>query len=160
VARSRRRRARGERGASLVELAIVLPFLAVLVFGVIDLGRAWQLQNRLANASREGAAAIQFAPRNVDAGCAGGNNATDRAEQEEPGLTTMPGYAVTVAQVAGGVDTPYVGCGTATPALSLDPGQQVQVSVEATFDLITPLVGAIVGDSITVTRSTDVVVQG
>ncbi len=43
------------RGASLVELALMLPFMLTLVMGVIDLGRAIQFNNILANMSREGA---------------------------------------------------------------------------------------------------------
>lgn len=155
-----RSRGRSDRGLAIVELAIILPFLAILVMGVVDLGRAWQLQNRLSNASREGAAALQFAPRNVDTGCASGNNAVDRARREEPGLTSIGGYAVVAAKVAGGSATSYTGCGTPSPSLAFAPGEQVRVTVQASFDVITPLIGGLVGDPITVRRSTDVVVQG
>jgi Flp pilus assembly protein TadG len=159
---SAERRASGDRGAALVEFALVLPFLAILVFGVVDLGRVWQLQNRLSNASREGAAALQFAPRNVDAACAGGNNANDRSRQEEPSLAAADGYGISVAKIAqpSGVATTYTGCGTTSPLVSLLPGEQVRVTARANFRLFTPIIGNLVGDPLIVRRSTDVVVQG
>jgi Flp pilus assembly protein TadG len=46
---------RNERGANLVEMAIVLPFLLLLLAGVIDLGRAFYTYLSLTNAVREGA---------------------------------------------------------------------------------------------------------
>jgi Flp pilus assembly protein TadG len=46
---------RGERGAVAVELAIILPVLLVLVFGIIDFGHAWYMRHLMSDASREGA---------------------------------------------------------------------------------------------------------
>lgn len=48
-------RSRLERGAAVVELAIVLPLLLVLTFGMIDLARAIHFNNVLVAVSREGA---------------------------------------------------------------------------------------------------------
>ncbi|MCL4745311.1 MAG: pilus assembly protein [Burkholderiaceae bacterium] len=45
----------GQRGVSLVELALILPVLLIMVFGVIDFGRALHFNNILVNISREGA---------------------------------------------------------------------------------------------------------
>ncbi|MFN8028360.1 MAG: TadE family protein [Acidimicrobiia bacterium] len=36
-----RERASGERGAALVELAIILPLLLTLAFGIVEYGSAW-----------------------------------------------------------------------------------------------------------------------
>jgi hypothetical protein len=44
-----------EGGVALVEFAMVLPLLLVLVFGIIDFGRAFQTWITLTNAAREGA---------------------------------------------------------------------------------------------------------
>lgn len=44
-----------ERGQSLVELAVMLPLLAVIVFGAVDVGRAFFAYGAIANAAREGA---------------------------------------------------------------------------------------------------------
>lgn len=43
------------QGQSLIELALILPVLLLLVFGVIDYARAIQFNNILVNMSREGA---------------------------------------------------------------------------------------------------------
>jgi Flp pilus assembly protein TadG len=51
---SRIRRGR-DRGAVAVEMALVLPILIVLVFGVIDFGRLFNAQIAVTQAAREGA---------------------------------------------------------------------------------------------------------
>lgn len=47
-------RAGGDRGAAAVELALLLPLLLFLVFGIIDFGRALNAQITLTQAAREG----------------------------------------------------------------------------------------------------------
>jgi Flp pilus assembly protein TadG len=53
------RRPRGDRqsGAAAVELALVLPILLLLVFGIVDFGRAYNAKISLTQAAREGARA-------------------------------------------------------------------------------------------------------
>ncbi|HEX7018674.1 MAG TPA: TadE/TadG family type IV pilus assembly protein [Gemmatimonadaceae bacterium] len=46
--------ARDERGAALVEFAIIATVLMILMFGIIDFGRALYTKNSLTNAAREG----------------------------------------------------------------------------------------------------------
>jgi hypothetical protein len=46
---------RGERGAALVETALVLPLLLTLTFGIWAAARAWQVHNTLDHAVREAA---------------------------------------------------------------------------------------------------------
>lgn len=46
---------RNERGAAMVEMALVLPIVILLFLGMIDFGRALFLYNNLTNAAREGA---------------------------------------------------------------------------------------------------------
>jgi len=45
----------GDRGAAAVEFALLLPLLLLLVFGIIDFGRALNAQITLTQAAREGA---------------------------------------------------------------------------------------------------------
>lgn len=46
---------RSERGAALLETAIVLPLLLFVAVGIIEFGRAYQTWQVLTNAAREGA---------------------------------------------------------------------------------------------------------
>ena len=46
---------RERRGVAVVEFAIVAPLMFLLVFGIIEFGRALMVQQVLTNASREGA---------------------------------------------------------------------------------------------------------
>ena len=47
-----------ERGAALVEFAIILPILLTLVFGIIEFGRAYEVKVQLTGGVREGARAL------------------------------------------------------------------------------------------------------
>jgi Flp pilus assembly protein TadG len=52
----RRMRAwRDEAGAAAVEFAFVLPVLLLLLFGIVEFGRAWNVRQTLTDAAREGA---------------------------------------------------------------------------------------------------------
>src|SRR5512135_486212 len=50
-----RRCARGAQGQAMVELALTLPMLFLILFGVVDLGRWSMAYVAIANASREAA---------------------------------------------------------------------------------------------------------
>lgn len=52
---ARRRRARDDRGATLIELALILPLLALLAFGTLEFGLAWRDSLTISNALRSGA---------------------------------------------------------------------------------------------------------
>ena len=47
-------RLRDERGATAVEFALIVPLLIVLVIGIAEFGRAFQVQGTLSAAAREG----------------------------------------------------------------------------------------------------------
>jgi Flp pilus assembly protein TadG len=50
---------RGERGTSVVEMALVLPVLLILLLGALDFGSTVVLSNMTAEAARDGARAAQ-----------------------------------------------------------------------------------------------------
>jgi len=50
--------ANNERGAAAVEMALVLPMLIALVFGIIEFGRAYNAKLELSSAVREGARSL------------------------------------------------------------------------------------------------------
>lgn len=54
------------RGQSVVELALVLPLLVVLMLGLVDLSRAIQAHNIIANMSREGANLARRTATSID----------------------------------------------------------------------------------------------
>jgi TadE-like protein len=52
--RTKRRRSQ-RRGAAVVEFAVAAPLLIVMVFGMVEASRLYEMQNQLLNAAREGA---------------------------------------------------------------------------------------------------------
>src|SRR5215831_8178385 len=52
---ARVRHARSQRGAELIEFALVLPLLLLLVLGIVDFGFLFQRMEVITNAAREGA---------------------------------------------------------------------------------------------------------
>ncbi len=48
------RQLRSERGATAVELGLLLPVLILLLLGIVEFGRAFQVQSTLSSAAREG----------------------------------------------------------------------------------------------------------
>ena len=50
-----RTRLRNERGAALLETAITVPIILLISVGIFEFGRAYQVQQVLTNAAREGA---------------------------------------------------------------------------------------------------------
>ena len=151
----KRWRSRGETGVALVEFALILPFLALLAFATVDLGRVYTLQHRLANASREGAAFAQYYPGKVSNSgvCADPNNIRYRALSEDGG--TAAGFVVTVTNAATGAS--IAGPCTTT---GIAPGTRLKVTVQAEFVPVTAVAKPFVGPSKTIKRSTEVVVQG
>lgn len=47
-------RRRDDRGASAIEFALIVPFLLLLFFGIVEFGRAYQTRLTVTHAAREG----------------------------------------------------------------------------------------------------------
>jgi TadE-like protein len=122
------RRREGPRGQAIVELALVLPVFFLLVFGLIDLGRAVFIYNSLAEGSREGARWGSVQARAFD----------------DASRTTIEEHVVDLLV---GVPTPTV-TADCTPRGGL-PGctalDTLVVRVEADVEMITPLIGSFIG---------------
>ena len=58
----RRGRFSDERGTSTLEFAVVLPCLLIIMFGIVELSRAWFTLNMVTTAAREAARAGAVAP--------------------------------------------------------------------------------------------------
>ena len=154
---------RSHRGVALVELALILPPLALVVMSAIDLGRMARFQNQLTNAAREGAAIAQYHPGWVGPGTASscstneGRNIIDRATMQNAKLAETTDFSVTVSE-DGGMTWP-TGCTNAMPA-SVVPGDRVQVTVQARYATFAPLTRMIWGSSVLLERSAHVEVVG
>lgn len=124
-----------ERGASLIETALVLPLLLLLVAGIVDLGGAFNSYIMVTNAAREGA---RYASKIPDDG-AGIRGA---AKQE------ATNYGVILADGDIAID-PNPPTGSGTP-----------ITVTVTFAYNT-LIGNIIGASqITVSAETSMIIYG
>jgi Flp pilus assembly protein TadG len=116
----RRRASDCQSGAAAVELALVLPILLVLVFGIVDFGRAYNAQISLTQAAREGARVRAL-----------GGDAAATTTRVQLAAGFLPAASVSVAP------------GAACPANPL-PTDVVTVTASSTFTYATP-VGALAG---------------
>ena len=82
-----RERLHGERGASAVEFALILPLLLSLVLGIAEFGRGFQVQGTLSAAAREGVRVMAL------------QNDQDAARDAVRAATSMLDPAVTDAQM-------------------------------------------------------------
>ena len=113
------RRPRGtDRGAAAVEFALLLPVLLLLLFGIIDFGRALNAQITLTQAAREGARLAALGQSN--------SAVVSRAQSAATGLSNV---SVTVSSSCPS------GAGTGVDAV---------VQTSYTFSFVTPI-GAIAG---------------
>jgi Flp pilus assembly protein TadG len=113
VRRSRGSRER-DRGAVAVEFALLLPLLLLLVFGIVDFGRALNAQVTLTQAAREGARLEALGQPNV----------VSRTQAAATGLSNVTVTVVTSCPVGAG------------------PGVNADVKVSYPFSFVTPI-GAI-----------------
>lgn len=124
-----RRRLRDNRGAELLEFALVLPLLLVLVAGIIDFGLMFQVFEVVTNAAREGAR-IRVLPGYTNADAQARANAYLAAS----GLAGVSNTTVTAITIGAG--------GGGAPAA---PGFQVDVQYVQPFLLLGPVLQLIPG---------------
>jgi len=116
---SLRRLAKSESGAALVELAVVTPFLALLLTGLIDFGRYTYDAILAANAARSAAA---YGAQTLE-------TAKDTTGMTAAGQTDAQGLTVSVTpQTVCMVGSTVVTCGTSTAETAF-----VQVTATGTY---------------------------
>ncbi len=95
-------RGRGRAGQSLVEMAMVLPVLALLTFGLLDFGRAYYFQVSITNAAREGARVailnIYTGPQNPT--CSTSNSYATCPVQTDAAIITAVNNELTYSAIA------------------------------------------------------------
>jgi Flp pilus assembly protein TadG len=119
-----------------MEFALLLPFLAVVVFGTIDAARAYTLKTSLSNMAGQGAELARSKPFNVAACAAPEPSITTVAQNED---STVSGSTVTVERldtVTNAWTAVTNSCGTPRPA-----GTRIRVKVSAPMTMLTPFVG-------------------
>jgi len=104
-----------DSGAAAVEFALVLPVLLLVLFGIIDFGRAYNMQIALTQASREGVRGLAL------------------------GTTSNPTSVVQAAAYpVTGVSVAYVTCPASPTATS-----NATVTATKQFTYITPIAGVL-----------------
>jgi Flp pilus assembly protein TadG len=131
------RRKGKSRGQSLAEFALVFPVLALLLFGLLDLGRAVYMYNTLANAARTGA---RVAAVNQNAGN-GVCDPLDRTRWSIVQCVMDAGVSIPVQKTD--IDIKYLG--TSCVSRVLDPPCIAEVTVFQTYTPFTPIIGDIIG---------------
>jgi Flp pilus assembly protein TadG len=137
----------GEHGQSLVEFSLILPVFILMLFGILDMGRAIYAYNTVADAARDGVRVaivnqIQTSPDCVQ----------DRPIQNP----STPHWSIKAcaakSAVSLGIQPADVTVSYAAPpgvALTCSPtvavGCIASVTVDYTFRAVTPVIGNIVG---------------
>ena len=159
-------RGRGRAGQSLVEMAMVLPMLAFLTFGLLDFGRAYYFQVSVTNAAREGARVgilnIYTGPQTPN--CSLSNSYATCPVQTDAAIITAASHELIYSGIPPKsiiICPPHdsasstAGCPDSSNRvdkwLSGDPNSQnyyVTVNVKYDFQLYTPLMQQLVGNPI------------
>lgn len=128
---------RDERGQATVELALLLPVLVLLLFGVLEFGRVFNAWIVVTQASREGAR-VGAAQCAGNAGCGANveawvNNSLSGLDAAQASWAMTPG--------------PYIS------------GNTLQVSVDYDVPIVTPLIGVLIGNTVTVHGETSMRIE-
>jgi Flp pilus assembly protein TadG len=126
---------RSERGANLVEFALVLPLLLLILAGVVDFGYAFHDYIIITNAAREGARVASRLPcRTGDATQRAALDAAIRSAVNADAVMLKPGGTTTIAIIPD-----PVGTGTVCPTAA---GSPLTVRVRRVFPVF---LGSFVG---------------
>src|SRR5919201_2566867 len=133
---------RGHQGQSLVEFALIMPLLALIFLGAVDLTRAFYTYIALQNATREAARVVIDFPYEYDdsAACSAGN------QEALPFVTVSCGAGTLTISPAANTGV--------SPPRSVPGRQPVTVTATATFTPVTFMMTAITGGTITLRAST------
>lgn len=158
-------------GQSLVEMAMVLPLLTFLTFGLVDFGRAYYFQVSVTNAAREGARTailnVYTGPRNPT--CTGSNSYATCPVQTDAAIVSAVNAELAYSGITPGSITicpPHddsgstTGCPDGTNRVdkwisgsAANQNYYVTVNVKYDFHLYTPLMQQLVGSIITMSVS-------
>jgi Flp pilus assembly protein TadG len=115
-----------ERGAVAVEFALLAPVLVMLLLGIMEFGRAYNVQTILTNAAREGVRVMAIG-NNQTAALTAARNAADTLSPK------LIDSNVTIAFQASPPTTPA--------PTSCTPGSQVTVTIKYSLSTMTGIAG-------------------
>lgn len=147
---------RRERGATLVEFAVIAPLLFLLLFGVIEFGRVISAYTTVWTGAREGARyATTTGESDVTSGvpryrdCAGilvavqAKAVTSSIDQSDVTIEWRdPGGAVVADCVAGGAPDASAKEASGEWTVDIPSGSIIEVEVKGTFNAVVPLLSA------------------
>jgi Flp pilus assembly protein TadG len=144
--RSRRNRSRGQ---SLVEFALVLPVFMVLVFGILDGGRAILTYNDVAQATRNVARVASVTCFDTATRC----DATTSGAPVADAIGEQLAFQGTVTWTVTCIDPD-----TNAPPGACNPGHIVRVTATSTVDFATPVIGQALGPlSVSATTEAEII---
>lgn len=119
---------KSKKGQSLVETALILPFVILILMGIIDFGMMFNNYLLVSNASREGA-------RNAAVG------------------TSDSDIGLLVSNITQTLDQTRVTVNISPDQILRKKGDEVTVTVTFNYELITPVIGAVVPSPIVLTST-------
>jgi hypothetical protein len=152
---------RGKRAQALAEMAVMVPFLIIGMMGMLDLGRAFYYQIAITNAVREGARyAVQpyylglnpscaTPPQNPGANC---QTASDGQIQQHV-LDELAGTGINMT--SSDIRVLPNQTDRVNAIIGATPTSQYPITVYASFKFyfITPIIGSLIGDPLTINTS-------
>jgi Flp pilus assembly protein TadG len=153
-----------KRGQATSELAVILPFLALIVLGSIDLSNAYRQRIATEDAVREGARFGIRSPALADASSqlpksADPNNIKARVKGELSNVgLTLTDAEITITWIKGSVQTGNCPNVTTTTDVAVYVANStcydfIKVDVAHSYQPLTPLIANILGNSITLRSS-------
>lgn len=129
-------------GQSLIEMALMLPFLLILILGGVDLGRLFFAKTIVTNAAREGAYYLSTHPLDYDADAGTAPNTTLAAAQEASN-SGIPDVTVSVGDGGEGGGEGWGWAGGCDSSINTGTMQTVEVTVQTNVAnvLVLSLVG-------------------
>ena len=156
--RLRLRRDRDQRGAVVVEFALIVPLLLLIVFGILDFGYMLNRTTIVSNASRDGARTASLDGSFADI-CTTVKSELSQSGIAVPAACTATTGATIIKIDCKKVDNSACGATSTTYDTLAVSGATAIVTVTYTYTWITPLIGQLFGSSEVFTQTTQMRVE-
>jgi Flp pilus assembly protein TadG len=135
-------RPRRASGQGLVEFALIFPVLVLILFGIIDFGRAIYAYNTIGNAARDGVRIAVVNQNAAGTGCTPGNAATG---PDTTKISPVDCAVASATELGVTATVQYKDLTDTNPCSPVQVGCLAEVTVTTQFRPITPIIGNIVG---------------